>query len=1046
MFKFLGIGSDKKNKKPSSVTISESSRPLSGASVSGDLARIQDHVSKLTHKETGVRKSAALALRDLAGNAENKISIAKAGAIRPLVSLLSDSDTEVRQNAAAALCNLAANAENSIVIAQAGAIRPLVSLLSDSDTIVRKNVAAALSNLALNAENTITIVQAGAMGPLVRLLSDTDASVRQHTASVLSKLAFDSPTNQTMIVTAGGIGPLVRLLSDTDASVRQNTASALEQFVGNSPENDIAIVEAGGIASLARLLSDTNSKTISSAILVLLGLLEDSPANKRTLVLANALPKLKRLAGGDSDADAKEMATIIIGWCQSISDSIEMDKKLQAAEQKQREAVQARAAGVNPESLATFLAHGRVNAFTVLPNGWLASASNNIIKLWSVSTGRCEITFDHRDVGVLTVIPDGRLASGTTGCCDGEKLIKIWDIARGTCMLTLTGHSRGINALAILPNGHLASASDDDSIKIWDLTRGVCVATLSGSSNNVLALAVLADGHLASGHWDGSINIWNLTRKTCVSTLTGHRDRVNELILLPNRSLASASHDGMIKLWDPASGTCVRTLSGHEGIVFTLTLLPDGRLASGSHDCTIKLWNKTTGVCVTTLSGHTGWVYALTVLPDGRLVSGSWDESIKFWDVGFRPALVQAAEALPRAAALSAHLKKAAVSAPIHSDPFEGFAAPSSWGATTSNATTDRRSDFSAGFQPSVSDPFAEFDHLFSAPASSQATTNASSDWASGFSAFPPAPPVAASTPSFSDLKISSSLTTIPWHALMIQRKLGQGRFGVVCEALWQGARVAIKQLIGQLTPDLIEEFQREASVHARLRHTNIIALYGVCVEPLKHALVLEFMANGSLFDVLKGPAVLPWSLRLSLALDMVSGLLYLHTQHIIHRDLKSLNILVDVHMCAKIADFGLAKIKLTTATMTQNAGGTPHWMAPELFDDTVNSNATDVYAAGVILWEIAARELPYKGKNASQIMRYVDKGHRETIPAGTPPPFGLLISRCWAQRAEDRPSIDVVARDMRQLQATGHATPPSAGPSSAHASLDSGFAAFSRR
>jgi serine/threonine protein kinase len=214
-------------------------------------------------------------------------------------------------------------------------------------------------------------------------------------------------------------------------------------------------------------------------------------------------------------------------------------------------------------------------------------------------------------------------------------------------------------------------------------------------------------------------------------------------------------------------------------------------------------------------------------------------------------------------------------------------------------------------------------------------------------------------------------------------------------------------------------------------------------MESMRIAMVMEFMASGSLYDVLRKPNELPWSLRLNLALDMASGLLYLHGQHIIHRDLKSLNILVDGQMRAKVSDFGLSKIKLTTASMTKGAGGTPHWMAPELFDEAANSEASDVYATGVVFWEIAARKLPYEGKNPSQLMRFVERGSRETTPDGTPSQFATLMTRCWSQRAEDRPSMHDVARDLRTMAASGTASPK---PSPKAAVDSGGYAAFSRR
>lgn len=147
--------------------------------------------------------------------------------------------------------------------------------------------------------------------------------------------------------------------------------------------------------------------------------------------------------------------------------------------------------------------------------------------------------------------------------------------------------------------------------------------------------------------------------------------------------------------------------------------------------------------------------------------------------------------------------------------------------------------------------------------------------------------------------------------------------------------------------------------------------------------------------------------------------------------------------MRAKIADFGLSKIKHTTATMTAGAMGSPLWMAPELFDDGACSQASDVYATGIVLWEIAARKLPYEDKkNQVQMVRYVEKGGRETIPVDTPSKYAALITKCWAQRVEDRPAMSEVVNEMRAIQGgttSGKtATPPP--------NVFSGYQAFSTR
>jgi WD40 repeat protein len=230
-------------------------------------------------------------------------------------------------------------------------------------------------------------------------------------------------------------------------------------------------------------------------------------------------------------------------------------------------------------------------------------------------------------VNALAVLPDGRLASGS-----GDHTIKLWDPATGSCAATLKGHSYQVTALAVLPGGGLASGSGDGTIKLWDPATGSCAATLEGHSDWVYALAVLPDGRLASGSSDHTIKLWDPATGSCAATLEGHSASVTALAVLPGGRLASGSGDATIKLWDPATGSCAATLEGHSNWVYALAVLPDGRLASGSSDHTIKLWDPFSGSCAATLEGLSSSVSALAVLPGGRLASGSSDHTIKLWD------------------------------------------------------------------------------------------------------------------------------------------------------------------------------------------------------------------------------------------------------------------------------------------------------------------------------------------------------------------------------------------------------------------------------
>jgi sterile alpha motif and leucine zipper containing kinase AZK len=163
----------------------------------------------------------------------------------------------------------------------------------------------------------------------------------------------------------------------------------------------------------------------------------------------------------------------------------------------------------------------------------------------------------------------------------------------------------------------------------------------------------------------------------------------------------------------------------------------------------------------------------------------------------------------------------------------------------------------------------------------------------------------------------TTSLQTIPYSSLKIGDLLGHGGYGDVYKAIWHGSEVAIKQLhLKTLPTHLKEEFEHEAQVMAQCQYPNIINLYGIVTETGHHALVMEYMPKGSLRGVLNDKSQeLSWETRWLIAIDIAKGLSYLHSKNILHRDLKSLNILLGNDYHAKICDFGLAKIKLESSS-----------------------------------------------------------------------------------------------------------------------------------
>ena len=195
-----------------------------------------------------------------------------------------------------------------------------------------------------------------------------------------------------------------------------------------------------------------------------------------------------------------------------------------------------------------------------------------------------------------------------------------------------------------------------------------------------------------------------------------------------------------------------------------------------------------------------------------------------------------------------------------------------------------------------------------------------------------------------------SASSTIPYRELVFKKRIGEGGFGEVWLGEWSGQAVAIKNLKLTATSPQLEELKREARVMKRLRNPTIVSFYGLCLENTK-CIVIEYMEEGSLNSVLnkKRPQDFTWEKRYVIAKDIVEGLAYLHRQTvpIIHRDLKSHNVLFMDKYRAKLADFGLAYEKIKTETLTKTplsnqdgamrGVGTLCWMAPELF--FINSN-----------------------------------------------------------------------------------------------------------
>ena len=256
---------------------------------------------------------------------------------------------------------------------------------------------------------------------------------------------------------------------------------------------------------------------------------------------------------------------------------------------------------------------------------------------------------------------------------------------------------------------------------------------------------------------------------------------------------------------------------------------------------------------------------------------------------------------------------------------------------------------------------------------------------------------------------------------ITIGDRIGIGSFGEVYRGMWRGTEVAVKRLIDQdLTEHVREEFLGEVSIMRRLRHPNIVLFMGVITAERNLAIVTEFLPRGSLFRLIHRSGIeLDFRRRLRMAEDVAKGMHYLHTckPMIVHRDLKSPNLLVDRNWCVKVTDFGLSRMKHTTFLSTKSNAGTPEWMAPEVLRSEPSNEKSDIYSFGVILYELVVLKVPWEGLNPMQVVGAVAfQDKKLEIPEDTHADIAALMGACWEPKPEDRPSFEDILKELRRV------------------------------
>ncbi|KAL6063436.1 protein kinase [Balamuthia mandrillaris] len=258
----------------------------------------------------------------------------------------------------------------------------------------------------------------------------------------------------------------------------------------------------------------------------------------------------------------------------------------------------------------------------------------------------------------------------------------------------------------------------------------------------------------------------------------------------------------------------------------------------------------------------------------------------------------------------------------------------------------------------------------------------------------------------------------IPYQEITVGDSVAHGATGVVHKGTWGGRLVAVKKFFSSEA----REFRQEVKIFSRLDNPYIVKFIGACVDPEQPCIITEYLPMGNLFNFLhKSTSALDWELIVSVAMCLGRAIDYLHTNGIIHRDLKSQNILVaslnPEDVTVKLLDFGDSR--QVSSNMTKSNIGTPRWAAPEISLNRPYTEKADIYSFGIILWELITRQKPFAHIAFDyQVIEEIRKGGRPKIPEDTPLAYKLLIESCWMEEPEKRTPIRKALKILEEFNA----------------------------
>ncbi|KAF9784386.1 kinase-like domain-containing protein [Thelephora terrestris] len=267
---------------------------------------------------------------------------------------------------------------------------------------------------------------------------------------------------------------------------------------------------------------------------------------------------------------------------------------------------------------------------------------------------------------------------------------------------------------------------------------------------------------------------------------------------------------------------------------------------------------------------------------------------------------------------------------------------------------------------------------------------------------------------------------------------LYQGGYADVWKGQYQDCHVAVKVLrvcASNNFEKITRRFCKEAVAWKSLRHPNVLPLLGVMMRDRCFVMVSEWMNNGNIKEFIRDNRDVN---RFELLKDVTVGLMYMHSQAMVHGDLKGANILVDDNGRARIADFGLLTVvsdpAYATASSSVATAGTLPWMSPELLapedfglKDSRPTKESDCYALGMVILEVLSGRAPYNQFRDVIVIRMITGGKRPERPERPwfTDDLWRTLEQCWSPQPTDRPTIQSILEFLERVATTWQPLPP---------------------